>query len=108
MVLYRLAFAFSLMMPPPPRPTLFPYTTLFRSMLASFDPDALEQKFERFAKRGGLLGGATKQRYWELYRDIFQEMAGDADDSFRTLFGKAFGEGYERQARLLKRGPQGQ
>src|SRR5438105_11070704 len=83
MVLYRLAFAFSLMMPPPPRPTLFPYTTLFRSMLASFDPDALEQKFERYAKRGGLLGGATKQRYWELYRDIFQEMAGDADDSFR-------------------------
>src|SRR5437016_3838746 len=80
----------------------------YEAMLASFDPDALEQKFERYAKRGGLLGGATKQRYWELYRDIFQEMAGDADDSFRTLFGKAFGEGYERQARLLKRGPQGQ
>ena len=80
----------------------------YEAMLASFDPDALEQKFERYAKRGGLLGGATKQRYWELYRDIFQEMAGDADDSFRTLFGKAFGEGYEQQARLLKRRPQGQ
>ena len=80
----------------------------YEAMLASFDPDALEQKFERYAKRGGLLGGATKQRYWELYRDIFQEMAGDADDSFRTLFGKAFGEGYEQQALLLKRRPQGQ
>src|SRR5438105_8873964 len=72
MVLYRLAFAFSLMMPPPPRPTLFPYTTLFRSMLASFDPDALEQKFERYAKRGGLLGGATKQRRSEEHTSELQ------------------------------------
>jgi type VI secretion system FHA domain protein len=80
----------------------------YEAMLASFDPDALEQKFERYAKRGGLLGGAAKQRYWDLYRDVFQDMAADADNSFRTLFGKAFGEGYEAQARLLKRRPQGQ
>ena len=79
----------------------------YEAMLASFDPDALEQKFERYAKRGGLLGGAAKQRYWELYRDVFQDMVGDADTSFRTLFGKAFGEGYEEQAQLLKRRPQG-
>lgn len=79
----------------------------YEAMLASFDPDTLEQKFERYAKRGGLLGGAAKQRYWELYRDVFQEIVGDTDASFRTLFGKAFGEGYEEQARLLKRRPQG-
>jgi len=79
----------------------------YEAMLASFDPDALEQKFERYAKRGGLLGGAAKQRYWELYRDVFQDMVGDADTSFRTLFGKAFAEGYEEQARLLKRRPPG-
>jgi type VI secretion system FHA domain protein len=80
----------------------------YEAMLASFDPDALERKFERYAKRGGFLGGAVKQRYWELYRDIFLEMEGDADSCFRTLFGKAFGEAYEEQARLLKQRRQGQ
>jgi type VI secretion system FHA domain protein len=80
----------------------------YEAMLTAFDPDALEQKFERYAKRGGLLGGAAKQRYWELYRDVFQDMVGDADASFRTLFGTAFAEGYEEQTRVLKRRPQGQ
>ena len=80
----------------------------YEAMLGNFDPDTLEQKFERHAKRGGLLGGATKQRYWELYRDVFRDMAGDADDSFRALFGTAFAQGYDEQVRLLKRRPHGQ
>jgi type VI secretion system FHA domain protein len=79
----------------------------YETMVAAFDPDTLEQKFERYAKRGGLLGGQAKQRYWDLYRDVFKEMVGDADASFRTLFGQAFAEGYEEQARLLKRRPPG-
>ena len=74
----------------------------YEAMLGNFDPDTLEQKFERQAKRGGLLGGTTKQRYWELYRDVFKDIAGDADDSFRTLFGTAFAQGYDEQVRLLK------
>ena len=82
----------------------------YEAMVGAFDPDALEQKFERYAKRGGILGssGANKQRYWDLYRDVFKEMVGDADASFRTLFGQAFAEGYEEQSRLLKRRPPGQ
>ena len=80
----------------------------YEAMVAAFDPDALEQKFERYAKPGGILGGAAKQRYWEHYRDEFKEMVGDADASFRTLFGQAFAEGYEEQAKLLKRRPPGQ
>ena len=74
-------------------------------------PQHLQQQaryFERYAKPGGLLGGAAKQRYWDHYRDEFKEMVGDADDSFRTLFGQAFAEGYEEQAKLLKRRPPGQ
>jgi type VI secretion system FHA domain protein len=80
----------------------------YEAMVAAFDPDALEQKFERYGKPGGLLGGAAKQRYWEHYREEFKDMVGDADASFRALFGQAFAEGYEEQARLLKRRPQGQ
>ena len=80
----------------------------YEAMVAAFNPDGLEQKFERYAKPGGLLGGAAKQRYWDHYREEFKEMVGDADASFRTLFGQAFAEGYEEQARQLKRRPPGQ
>jgi len=33
---------------------------------------------------------------------VFKDIAGDADDSFRTLFGTAFAQGYDEQVRLLK------
>jgi type VI secretion system FHA domain protein len=80
----------------------------YEAMVAAFNPDSLEQKYERYAKPGGLLGGAAKQRYWDHYREEFKEMVGDADASFRTLFGQAFAEGYEEQAKQLKRRPPGQ
>jgi len=80
----------------------------YSAMLSAFDPDQLEQRFERYAKRGGLLGGAAKQRYWDMYRDVFKDTMGDADASFRTLFGAAFAEAYDEQARLLKGRSRGQ
>jgi type VI secretion system FHA domain protein len=80
----------------------------YEAMLRTFDPDMLEGKFERYSKRGGLLAGAAKQRYWELYRDSFEDLVRDADSSFQNLFGEAFSKAYEEQAQLLKRGALGQ
>ena len=74
----------------------------YEAMLAAFDPDTLEQKFEH-ARRGGLLGGAARQRHWELYRDAFQDLLDDRDAAFRKLFGKAFSDAYEEQARVHER-----
>jgi type VI secretion system FHA domain protein len=80
----------------------------YEAMLEAFDPDTLEQKFERYVRRGGLLGGNVRQRYWELYRDAFQNLSGDTDATFRKLFGRAFSDAYETQARLHKRRTQSQ
>src|SRR5437867_9427026 len=42
------------MIPPPPRSTLFPYTTLFRSdSLIDFEPFGLDQKFIDLVRRCG-------------------------------------------------------
>jgi type VI secretion system FHA domain protein len=80
----------------------------YEAMLEAFDPDTLEQKFARYVRRSGLLGGTVRQRYWELYRDAFQDLSGDTDATFRKLFGKAFSDAYETQARLHKRRTQSQ
>lgn len=76
----------------------------FESMLGAFDPQLLEQDFERTVKRAGLLGGLSgKSRYWELYTERFARLGRDADDTFRRLFGDVFAEAYERQLERLKK-----
>jgi type VI secretion system FHA domain protein len=80
----------------------------YEAMVKAFDPDILEQKFERYARRGGILGASAKPRFWDLYREVFEDTTGDPDECFRTLFGTAFSKAYEEQTRLLKqrsRGP---
>jgi type VI secretion system FHA domain protein len=74
----------------------------FESMLAQFDPDRLEQQFERQLKRGALLGVTAKLRYWELYGERQREMAKDPEVSFRKLFGEEFAKAYEEQLNRLK------
>src|SRR5207248_11357197 len=53
---------FFLMTPPPPSSTLFPYTTLFRSMLESFAQQAAPEIKERIAKVNLLLPGLTDEQ----------------------------------------------
>ncbi len=71
----------------------------FESMLESFDPKELEKGFERAAKRGF---GSAKAKYWDLYVERFAQLGGDADDTFRRLFGDVFAEAYEKQLERLK------
>jgi type VI secretion system FHA domain protein len=74
----------------------------FETMLAQFDPNRLQEEFDRHMKKGSILGVPAKLRYWDLYREKYGEMIKDADDSFRTLFGNAFAKAYEEQIERLK------
>lgn len=74
----------------------------YEAMLNEFDPDQLQQQFEKNAKRGSILGGPGKAKFWELYRDQFHAMVKDADSSFRSLFGDEFAKAYEAQLERLK------
>jgi type VI secretion system FHA domain protein len=78
----------------------------FESLMSQFDPEELRERFDKQAKRGGLLGAVAKPNYWEHYGDYFSGLRGDRDDAFRRLFGEEFALAYEKQIALLKRSGQ--
>ena len=74
----------------------------FESMLSEFNPDHLQEQFDRQVKKGALVSMPARLRYWELYREWIHDMVRDADTSFRELFGDEFARAYEEQLRRLK------
>jgi type VI secretion system FHA domain protein len=74
----------------------------FESMLAEFDPERLQEEFDRQLKKGSILSVPAKLRYWELYRERFHDTVKEAEAGFRTLFGDAFAKAYEEQFEKLR------
>ena len=75
----------------------------FEFMLAEFDPDHLQEGFDRQLKKGSsLLSVPAKLKYWDLYREMREEIVKDPEASFRELFGEEFAKAYEEQLRRLK------
>jgi type VI secretion system protein ImpI len=71
------------------------------SLLKQLDPKRVEQLANR---RGGFFARfGVRQRCWDLYQNIFQEMAGNADTVFQRMYGEEFSSAYERQLDELKR-----
>ena len=75
----------------------------FDHVMSRFDPQQLQEGFDKRAKRGGLLSMSGKSRYWEQFTEEFQELAGDREQAFRRLFAEEFAAAYEKQLELLKR-----
>jgi type VI secretion system FHA domain protein len=74
----------------------------FETMLAQFDPNRLQEEFDRQMKKGSILGVPAKLRYWDLYKDKYGAVVKDAEASFRTLFGNEFARAYEEHIERLK------
>jgi type VI secretion system FHA domain protein len=74
----------------------------YDAMLAEFEPERLQEDFDRQVKAGSFLSGPAKLKYWDLYRNRFHDMVKDADSSFRNLFGDEFAKAYEEQLVRLK------
>jgi type VI secretion system FHA domain protein len=74
----------------------------FETMLAQFDPNRMQDEFDRHLKKGSILGVPAKLRYWDMYRDKYGDIVKDAETSFRTLFGNEFARAYEEQIGRLK------
>jgi type VI secretion system FHA domain protein len=75
----------------------------FENLLERFDPEQLQEGFDKQVKRSAGLLGVGKPKYWELYADYFAHLRGDPEDAFRRLFGEEFARAYEKQAELLRR-----
>jgi type VI secretion system FHA domain protein len=74
----------------------------FEAMLADFDPDRLEEQFDRRSKKGALLSVPAKLRYWDSYREKTRQLLVDVDAAFRKWFGEEFVKAYEEQLERLE------
>ena len=71
------------------------------ALLRRFDPATLEKRLKSQSVLESLLPAARKAKYWELYEDLFKEIAREAEDDFQGLFGREFATAYERQVKEL-------
>jgi len=71
----------------------------YDAVMHSFHPDLVQQDVDR---QGGWLGLGKKGRYWERYRENYQQLTRDPDDCFRRLFGEEFARAYEAQLARYK------
>jgi type VI secretion system FHA domain protein len=74
----------------------------FQSMLRLFEPQALQDRFDRQLRHAGFLPFGAKLRYWELYSDLFEQLQADPDGTFQRMFGQAFADAYARQQDALR------
>lgn len=82
--------------------TLAGVRVAFEAMLAAFDPDALQERFDRDLRKGALLNMPGKLRYWDQDRERIRGMVQDSETTFRELFGDEFATVYEEQLARLK------
>lgn len=67
----------------------------FEALLAEFEPNRLQDEFDRQMKKGSILGVPAKLRYWDLYREKYGETAKDSQASFRKLLSEELAKAYE-------------
>jgi type VI secretion system FHA domain protein len=75
----------------------------FQSMLDTFDPDRLQEEFDRQIAKVSLPLIPGKLRYWDLFRDKRRELMKDPDAAFDRLFGEEFARAYDEQFQELRK-----
>ncbi len=68
-----------------------------------FDPNELEQGFDRAMIGGKLFSFNNKSKYWDLYRDVYPIMTTKGGGRFPQMFGEEFVRAYERQVTEYQR-----
>jgi predicted component of type VI protein secretion system len=72
-----------------------------KAVLHRFEPKMLETRLSQQA----LLGKLPLYRHaktWELFTDLYSQIANEAEDDFHQLFGRTFSQAYEEQIRRLE------
>lgn len=74
----------------------------FEEFLERFDPEELQEKFNRGLKRGALMGATNKMKYWDLYKELYEVMTQHSQQAFPHLFGEVFARAYEETKEKLR------
>ncbi len=73
-----------------------------QDILKRFDPKILETRIVSGSVLDSILPGGKKARYWDVFKLLFDEIAGEAEDDFQQHFGREFSRAYEDQLSRLK------
>jgi type VI secretion system FHA domain protein len=71
------------------------------ALLGKFDPEYLEETFDKSRGRSSLFGSSKKAKYWDEYKDYYAEIAAQVEDNFQNMFGDEFAQAYENQVQRL-------
>ena len=73
-----------------------------QDILDRFNPKTLEKRIVSDSILDNILPGGKKAKYWDIFKLLFDEIAGEAEDNFQQLFGREFSRAYEEQLSRLK------
>jgi len=83
--------------------TLAGMRAALEGIFSRFDPAALESRLAQRSVIDSLLPAKRKARMWELFNEMYKQLATEASDDFHELFGKAFLEAYDQHIEQLSR-----
>ncbi len=61
-----------------------------------FDPAEVERKLSATSARASLIPSSRKARLWEMFEEIYKDMASEAEEDFNALFGDTFLKAYQQ------------
>lgn len=69
-----------------------------------FDPEELQESFDRTMTGGKMLGFMNKSKYWDLYKDLYPIITEKGGNNrFPQMFGEEFVNAYERHVAKYQR-----
>lgn len=74
------------------------------TLLARFDPQALEQRLAAPGTWDALLPASRRARLWERYMEAYAAIAGEVEGDVDSAFNRAFRQAYEAQLAQLRAG----
>jgi type VI secretion system protein len=78
-------------------------TAAVRDFTERFDPAELQESFERTGTRKSLIDAFGKMKFWNLYCDLYPELAERGDGQLPLQFGEEFVRNYEKRIADYKR-----
>jgi type VI secretion system protein len=73
-----------------------------QDILGRFNPKTLETRMVSDSIFDHILPGGKKAKYWDIFKILFDDIVGEAEDDFQQLFGREFSRAYEEQLSRLK------
>ncbi len=74
-----------------------------RAVLNKLHPSRLERRLQSGSVLDAVLPQSRKARTWDLFTELYGDIAREAEEDFERLFGEEFRRAYEQHIKILTR-----